>query len=210
MRPRNRLRQSHRHSNRNKPNEAGQRQRHACYGHCAYRRARQFGRPAWPKRHPADTRIDRSNGAKSDSDATDKPAAAKPRAGRTLARCRRSRTQQRRSAPYGDSGQTSHRAGPAAERIEGAVARLCAKRDADSSGTLSNTSAGDDVTPQLDLTPGTRIEAKLETQISSAVLTPVVAVVEYTYAIGDSIVIPAGARVYGSAPSRPIAAGWSA
>jgi len=41
-------------------------------------------------------------------------------------------------------------------------------------------------------------EAKLETQISSAVLTPVVAVVEYTYAIGDRIVIPAGARVYGS------------
>jgi hypothetical protein len=67
-----------------------------------------------------------------------------------------------------------------------------------SAGTLSKTSASDDVTPQLDLTPGTRIEAKLETQISSAVLTPVVAVVEYTYAIGDRIVIPAGARVYGS------------
>ena len=67
-----------------------------------------------------------------------------------------------------------------------------------SAGTLSNTSAGGDATPRLDLTPGTRIEAKLETQISSAVLTPVVAVVEYTYAIGDRIVIPAGARVYGS------------
>jgi hypothetical protein len=37
----------------------------------------------------------------------------------------------------------------------------------------------------------------LETQISSAVLAPVVAVVEYTYAIGDRIVVPAGARVYG-------------
>ena len=41
-------------------NEAGQRQRHACYGHCAYRRAGQFGRPAWPRRHPEDTRIDGS------------------------------------------------------------------------------------------------------------------------------------------------------
>jgi hypothetical protein len=50
---------------------------------------------------------------------------------------------------------------------------------------------------RLDLTPGTRIQAKLETQISSAVQSPVVAVVEYTYAIGDRIIVPAGARVYG-------------
>jgi type IV secretory pathway VirB10-like protein len=51
--------------------------------------------------------------------------------------------------------------------------------------------------PALDLAPGTRIQAKLETQISSAVQAPVVAVVEYTYALGDRIVVPAGARVYG-------------
>ena len=50
---------------------------------------------------------------------------------------------------------------------------------------------------RLESTPGTRIQAKLETQISSAVLAPVVAVVEYTYAIGDRIIVPAGARVYG-------------
>ena len=54
-----------------------------------------------------------------------------------------------------------------------------------------------DGAPRLELTPGTRIQAKLETQISSAVSAPVVAVVEYTYAIGDRIVVPAGARVYG-------------
>ena len=57
--------------------------------------------------------------------------------------------------------------------------------------------ADDDGTPRLELTPGTRIQAKLETQISSAVQAPVVAVVEYTYAIGDRIIVPAGARVYG-------------
>jgi type IV secretory pathway VirB10-like protein len=51
--------------------------------------------------------------------------------------------------------------------------------------------------PLLQITPGTRIQAKLETQISSVVSAPVVAVVEYTYAIGDQIVIPAGTRVYG-------------
>jgi hypothetical protein len=50
---------------------------------------------------------------------------------------------------------------------------------------------------RLELTPGTRIQAKLETQISSAVQAPVVAVVEYTYAIGDRTIVPAGARVYG-------------
>lgn len=55
----------------------------------------------------------------------------------------------------------------------------------------------EDDAPLLEITPGTRIEAKLETQISSAVQVPVVAVVEYTYAIGDRIVVPAGARVYG-------------
>ena len=49
----------------------------------------------------------------------------------------------------------------------------------------------------MELTPGTRIQAKLETQISSAVQAPVVAVVEYTYAVGDRIIVPAGARVYG-------------
>lgn len=51
--------------------------------------------------------------------------------------------------------------------------------------------------PRLDLALGTRIQAKLETQISSAVQAPVVAVVEYTYAIGDKVIVPAGARVYG-------------
>ncbi len=57
-------------------------------------------------------------------------------------------------------------------------------------------SDGEDA-PLVEVTPGTRIQAKLETQISSAVQAPVVAVVEYTYAIGDKIIIPAGARVYG-------------
>ena len=57
--------------------------------------------------------------------------------------------------------------------------------------------SGDDGASRLELTPGTRIQAKLESQISSAVQAPVVAVVEYTYAIGDRIIVPAGARVYG-------------
>jgi len=55
----------------------------------------------------------------------------------------------------------------------------------------------EDNAPALDLTPGTRIEAKLETQISNVVEAPVVAVIQYTYALGNKVVVPAGARVYG-------------
>jgi hypothetical protein len=51
--------------------------------------------------------------------------------------------------------------------------------------------------PVLQLQEGTRISARLDTQISSAIHAPVVAVVEYTYAIGDQVMVPAGARVYG-------------
>jgi hypothetical protein len=65
------------------------------------------------------------------------------------------------------------------------------------SGLAPRVSSEDDRAARLELTPGTRIQAKLETQISSAVQAPVVAVVEYTYAIGDRIIVPAGARVYG-------------
>jgi hypothetical protein len=49
----------------------------------------------------------------------------------------------------------------------------------------------------LDVTPGSRILAKLQTEISTADPTSVVAQVEYTYAIGDQVVLPAGAQIYG-------------
>jgi hypothetical protein len=65
------------------------------------------------------------------------------------------------------------------------------------SSPASRVSSEDDGAARLEMTPGTRIQAKLETLISSAVQAPVLAVVEYTYAIGDRILVPAGARVYG-------------
>jgi hypothetical protein len=63
--------------------------------------------------------------------------------------------------------------------------------------TTPRLNGDDDDAPVLEMTPGMRIQAKLETQISSAVQEPVVAVVEYTYAVGDRVVVPAGARIYG-------------
>jgi hypothetical protein len=61
----------------------------------------------------------------------------------------------------------------------------------------SNAHQSGDDSPELLVAPGTRIQARLEMQASSAVSAPVVAVVEYTYSLGGHLVIPAGARVYG-------------
>jgi hypothetical protein len=51
--------------------------------------------------------------------------------------------------------------------------------------------------PILQLKEGTRIQAHLESEASTAIHVPVVAVVDYTYAIGDQIMVQAGARILG-------------
>jgi len=55
--------------------------------------------------------------------------------------------------------------------------------------------------PQIDwaigLPPGTRLRSRLESAISSAMRTPVVAVIEYNYEQDGEIVIPAGAKAFG-------------
>jgi len=137
----------------------------------------------------------------SNSYATDQPATAKPRVGRTLASVPTfDDTQQKWEdpAPYGEASNQPTVQSQQQNVLKESSLVFVRSVAQSSGGALLNTSASADATPRLDLTPGTRIEAKLETQISSAVLTPVVAVVEYTYAIGDKIVLPAGARVYGS------------
>jgi type IV secretory pathway VirB10-like protein len=138
---------------------------------------------------------------KSNLDATEKPATAKPLAGRTLASVPTfEETQQKWEdpAPYGNTSSQPTSQSQQQNALKEPSLVFVRNVTQSSAGTLSTASADRDATPQLDITPGTRIEAKLETQISSAVQTPIVAVVEYTYAIGDKIVIPAGARVYGS------------
>lgn len=49
----------------------------------------------------------------------------------------------------------------------------------------------------IGLAPGTRFRARLETAISSAVQTPVVAVIEYNYERDGEIIVPAGSKAYG-------------
>jgi cytoskeletal protein RodZ len=99
--------------------------------------------------------------------------------------------------PYGDAGRASPVQMQQTQNTlkEASLVFVRAPVQSQPAGTVTHSSA--DTGPVLVMTPGSRIEAKLETQISSAVLAPVVAVVEYTYAIGDRVVVPAGARVYG-------------
>jgi hypothetical protein len=51
--------------------------------------------------------------------------------------------------------------------------------------------------PGVGLPPGTRLRARIESAVSTAVQTPVIAAVEYNYEQNGEIVIPAGARVFG-------------
>jgi len=99
--------------------------------------------------------------------------------------------------PYGEAGRASPVQAQQTQNAlkEASLVFVRAPSQSQPAGTVTHASV--DTRPVLEITPGSRIEVKLETQISSAVLAPVVAVVEYTYAIGDRIVVPAGARVYG-------------
>ena len=58
-------------------------------------------------------------------------------------------------------------------------------------------SVPDDEEESLGLRAGTRLVARLQTPVSSAVAAPVVAVVEYNYERDEQIVLPAGAKVFG-------------
>ncbi|OAI56681.1 hypothetical protein AYO50_00405 [Acidobacteria bacterium SCGC AG-212-P17] len=49
----------------------------------------------------------------------------------------------------------------------------------------------------IGLVPGTRLRARLESAVNTAVRSPVVAVVEYNYEQNGEIVIPAGAKAFG-------------
>jgi hypothetical protein len=99
--------------------------------------------------------------------------------------------------PYGEADRASSVQTQQSQNALKEASLVFVRAPTQSQPSNTATRAPLDIAPVLEMTPGARIEAKLETQISSAVQAPVVAVVEYTYAIGDRIVVPAGARVYG-------------
>jgi hypothetical protein len=70
----------------------------------------------------------------------------------------------------------------------------------------NNVSSGSNHRPQdvatpidfgIGLAPGTRLRARLESAVNTAVRTPVVAVIEYNYEQNGEIVVPAGAKAFG-------------
>ena len=100
-------------------------------------------------------------------------------------------------APYGNQQQPQNTAAAQQEANALKEASLVYVRAPQQSSNGHTDGSPEDNTPALQLKEGTRIEARLETQISSDIHAPVVAVVENTYAIGDQVLVPAGARIYG-------------
>jgi len=146
---------------------------------------------------PSDIRRTRSVGNPPDV----KPIAAKPSSGGTLGTVPSfAQTQQKWEdpVPYGAPPAPVETVQSQQNSLKEPSLIFVRNQTQSQAGTAIKASIDDDGAPRLELTPGTRIQAKLETQISSAVLAPVVAVIEYTYAIGDKVIIPAGARVYGA------------
>jgi hypothetical protein len=94
-----------------------------------------------------------------------------------------------------------------ASTVEGAAIK--SERDALDKASLvfvrnnapSATAPPQENSPTIDLgiglAPGTRLRAKLESAASTAVQTPLVAVIEYNYEQNGEIVVPAGAKVFG-------------
>ena len=70
-----------------------------------------------------------------------------------------------------------------------------------SGATSSATNAASQVDLGVGLPPGTRLRAHLESAVSTAVKTPVVAVIEYNYERDGEMLIPAGAKVIGQLES---------
>ncbi len=61
----------------------------------------------------------------------------------------------------------------------------------------SESSSGQSLDLGIGLPPGTRLRARLESAVSTAVQTPVVAVIEYNYERDGEMVVPAGAKAFG-------------
>jgi Bacterial conjugation TrbI-like protein len=100
--------------------------------------------------------------------------------------------------PYGGSGepipsQTQQQQSPLKEP---SLVFVRSQTQSPSPTDLKQAQTPDDA-PILEMAPGTRIMAKLQTEISSADPTTVVAVAQYTYAIGDQVIVPAGALIFG-------------
>lgn len=76
-------------------------------------------------------------------------------------------------------------------------ASLVFVRNAPTAMSLKSQDTSQAIDWEIGLAPGTRLRARLESAVSTAVQTPVVAVIEYNHERNGEIVIPAGARAFG-------------
>jgi hypothetical protein len=67
-----------------------------------------------------------------------------------------------------------------------------------SGGARIATTALEENPVMLDLPPGTRLVARLQSVVNSAIKTPVVAAIEYNYEKNGQIIVPAGAKALGT------------
>jgi len=105
-------------------------------------------------------------------------------------------TPTRQQAP----GSASSQVHPASDdlRKPSLVFVRSAQSSAASANTRSVSSAQEESSATLDLRPGTRLVARLQSVVNSAIKTPVVAAIEYNYERDGEIVVPAGAEALGS------------
>jgi hypothetical protein len=142
-----------------------------------------------------------SNGATTaDVPSSTDQRSAKPPAGSLASVPSFSDTQQKweEPRPYGGSGESTPSQTQQQQSLlkEPSLVFVKSQTQSPSPADLKQ-GQNDDDAPVLEMAPGTRILAKLQTEISSADPTTVVAVVQYTYAIGDQVIVPAGALIFG-------------
>lgn len=73
-----------------------------------------------------------------------------------------------------------------------------APSNAGANGAKTASAALEEIPLMVDLPAGTRLVARLESVVNSAIKTPVVAAIEYNYEKDGQIVVPAGAKAIGS------------
>jgi hypothetical protein len=145
-------------------------------------------------------RTQTSNGASTPDvpSSTDKRS-TKPSAGSLASVPSFSDTQQKweEPRPYGGSGEQPSQTQQQQSMLKEASLVFVRSQTQNTQGTDLKKAQDTDDGPVLEMAPGTRFLAKLQTEISSADPTTVVAVVQYTYAIGDQVIVPAGALIFG-------------
>ncbi len=103
------------------------------------------------------------------------------------------------TGPTGENGSEPPDAGTKSERDAMDKASLVFVRNISPAATQGARIETGPLVPDLGigLSPGTKLRARLEAAVSTAVETPVVAVIEYNYEQDGAIVVPAGAKAFG-------------